>query len=618
MPGSSGLPGPAGYGRGSQSAASLAAANALPAGARQASNAALANAPVRGRGAPPLATAAPTGNTKYTFIGLCDALNSYEQSLVKAGTVKYANQYEIQFAPASLAASSIVLPGPTDYKQTPNQQDRTAAAVVNPKTNSANMKGKNQAVTQGTQIIQFIEMTMRNSRYVTDQLTVAQDQLTGNALPSTSTTTNKTTTWFKITVNAVPIGDKIDELRNDYAYKITYTISTYALNEAQSQYFPAAQFRGVQKVYNYWFTGENTQVLSYEQNYNNQYINVLSSKTKTQGSQGLNNALANSVGYGIGPNKNVPSPRSGQSDQQAQNGANNPASTLADYLYSFADQSEITLQIVGDPAWLVQGEVKGITASAFQFTGFYSDGTVNPDTQQVVFAVNWNAPADYNNGTSGPYSGTGLMDVNASSTQNNNNNLSSSPTQASAAYTATEVKSTFSKGKFTQEIKGNALKNLNPTQLAAVPGVSRAPAATSILSANQPQAGTRTSLLQQVEAAGSQILGAISSALTPSSWISPASNTPVSAPAAATPAVAPAVQTASAPSDVTSAGVVVGTASPTTAVLNAGTVVTSNATSTTTVTGGGSTIRTSTPTVYVNTPEFTTGSNTQSMAAKDA
>jgi hypothetical protein len=57
-----------------------------------------------------------------------------------------------------------------------------------------------------------------------------------------------------------------------YYYKITYTISTYALNEAQSQYFPGAQFRGVQKVYNYWFTGQNTQILSYEQSYNNQYI----------------------------------------------------------------------------------------------------------------------------------------------------------------------------------------------------------------------------------------------------------------------------------------------------------------------------------------------------------
>jgi hypothetical protein len=483
---------------------------------------------------PQKATSAPTGTTKYTYTGLCDALNAYEQSLVKAGTVEYANQYAIEFAPASLASSGITLPGTSDKKMAPSQQNITAKAVIDPNTNTFNSKGKNIAVTQGTQIIQFIEMTMRNSRYITDQLKVTQDQVSGNSIPSTSTTTNKTTTWFKITVNAVPISPKIDKLRNDYAYKITYTISTYALNEAQSQYFPGAQFRGVQKVYYYWFTGQNTQILSYEQSYNNQYINVLSSKTKTQGKQSIDNALSNSVGYGIGLPKNVPAPRSSQSDQQAENGANNPASTLADYLYSFADQSEITLQIVGDPAWLVQGEPKGITASAFQFGGFYSDGTVNPDVQQVVFAVNWNAPSDYNNGTSGPYSGTGLMEVNASNTQGNNNNLANSPTQASAAYTATQVRSTFSKGKFVQELKGNALKNLNPTQLASFTA-RPADGSTKQPSASQPQTSTRTPNINS---------GTISltDQLNPNLWDSKPNNTPVSQPNLSTPVGTPPVQ----------------------------------------------------------------------------
>jgi hypothetical protein len=555
MPGISGFPGAKTVTRANQLTGDQVAATIFPPGVRDAVNNVAAKFRKKDpQSPPPKAPAAPTGTNKYTYTGLCDALNAYEQSLVKKGTVKYANQYEIQFAPATLASSGITLPGTTDKKQTPTQQNITAKAVVDSNTNSMNTKAKNQAVSQGTQIIQFIEMTMRNSRYVTDQLKVTQDQVTGNALPSTSTTTNKTTTWFKITVNAVPISPKIDTLRNDYAYKITYTISTYALNEAQSQYFPEAQFRGVQKVYNYWFTGENTQILSYEQNYNNQYINVLSSKTKTQGKQSIENALANSVGYGIGLPKNVPSPRSGQSDQQAENGANNPASTLADYLYSFADQSEISLQIVGDPAWLIQGEPKGITASAFQFGGFYSDGTVNPDTQQVVFAVNWNAPADYNNGTSGPYSGTGLMEVNASSTQGNNNNLSTSPMQASAAYTATEVRSTFSKGKFTQTLKGNALKNLNPAKLATVVGRPPEASNTKVAADNQPQAGIRTPNLDN---------GTISLAdqLNPNLWDSEPNNVPVSQPNSSTPVGAPPLQSTSAPGDVTSDGIVVGTAS---------------------------------------------------------
>lgn len=426
-------------------------------------NSSIAKALSGSQEAPPTAAAAPGGSTAYAYTGLCDALNAYEQELVKNGTVEIANVYSIQFAPQTLAASGITVPGPTDYSQTPSQS-QTPNTVLNPKTNSVNMKAKNQAVSQGTQIIQFIEMTMRNSTYITSQLKSTNNQLKADA-KSTQNASNSSnpTTWFKITVNAIPASDKIDKKRNDFAYRITYTISTYAINEMQSQYFPDARFRGIQKVYNYWFTGQNTQVLGYEQSYNNQYINVLSSKERTQGKQSIENELSKKVGYdnsnlGIGPNKNVPAPASGQSDQQAKNGANNPASTGADYLYSFADQSAITLQIIGDPAWLVQGEAKGITASAFQFTGFYSDGTVNPDTQQVVFAINWNAPSDYN-------TDTGLMEINSSGTAGNSSNISKVQAQASAAYTATEVKSTFSKGKFLQELKGNALKNLNQQQI---------------------------------------------------------------------------------------------------------------------------------------------------------
>lgn len=488
--------------------------------------------------APPTAAAAPSGTTKYTYTGICDALNAYEQDLVKTGKVKYANQYVIEFAPPSLASAGIILPGTSDKKLAPNQQTNTAKDKVDPKTNTFNSKAKNIAVSQGTQIIQFIEMTMRNSRYITDQQLSAVDQVTGNAIPTTSTSNNNTTSWFKITVNAVPISPKIDTIRNDYAYRITYTISTYAINEAESQYFPNAQFRGVQKLYNYWFTGENTQVLSYEQSYNNQYYNAISKSTVADVQSAVGNPLVNQVGYigsALGPDRNIPSPRSGQSDQQAENGANNPASTLADYLYSFADQKEITLQIIGDPAWLVQQESLGLTAAGFEFgSGFYSDGTVNPDIQQVVFAVNWNAPADYNNGKNGPYSGTGLVDVNASSTEGNNNNLAATPSQASAAYTATQVRSTFSKGKFTQELKGNALKNLKPTQLSSVIGRS-----------NQTNNTTATTSIPQINTRSPNLaLDNLPRQLNPNLWNNKTDNVPVPPPNSSQPVEAPPVQPA--------------------------------------------------------------------------
>lgn len=518
--------------------------------------------------APPKASAAPTGNNKYSFVGLCDAMNSYEKDLVKNGGAEIANVYEIQFNPLGLGQSLITLPGPTDYSKTSSQQDRSAASVLNPATNSVNMQSKNISVTAGMQIAQAIEMVVRNSSYITNQMSSIGNQLDPSvpSTPSTSSTGNNTS-WFKIIVNAVPIGDKIDKKRNDYAYRITYIVTTYAINEMRSQYFPAAQFRGVHKSYDYWFTGKNSQVLNFEQAYNNQYFQVFSAKDPTkQLLQGLTSSpLYNTVGYGIGLPRNVASPPS-QTVQQAQNDANTPQANAADFLYSLFDQDNVNITIVGDPAWLFQGEMIGVLANNLQFTGFYPDGTINTETQQVVFAINWNAPADYDNGSSGPYSGTGLMNVNTAATQGNSNNLNTSPPQVSGAYTALSCKSIFKQGKFTQEINGVALKNLNQKQLnQAVGRASNTPNASTLV-ANQPQPGTRTSLLQQVETAVGSAVDAVTGLVksnTPE-WVTNIFNgTPTQTPNLSTPAVAPGTQSMAPAGDVRSSGVTVGTTNST-------------------------------------------------------
>ena len=404
--------------------------------------------------APPKADAAPTANTKNTFVGLCGALNKYEQQLVKSGTVEYANKYSVQFVPPSIASSTIALPGGVDKTKTPMQGTTTAGDKINQQAQSVNNKGLNRSITQGTQIIQFIELVMRNSSYITNQQTYIVDPVTGNAKPNNSTSKNNTTTWFKINVSATPVSNKIDNKRNDYAYDMVYTVTPYGINQAESQFFPQAQFRGVHKVYDYWFTGQNTQVLNYEQEYSAMYFDVISGKAPVNNN---NSALANQVAQPW-QNSRVPTTASGQSGQGADKGANNPASTLADYLYSQADQSKIMLKIIGDPSWIQQGEVVGVNGPNFNFQGFYPDGTINTDAQQAVFAVNWNAPADYN-------INTGLVDVNAAATGGLNTNLSTTQPQQSAAYTAVEMKSYFIRGRFEQELHGTLLTNLNQVQL---------------------------------------------------------------------------------------------------------------------------------------------------------
>lgn len=426
-------------------------------------------------GAAAIYSLATTGSLPKTDVkGLCDMLNAHEQKLVKDGEIEFANIYEIKFASDSIASAKVTNPGSIDFTMTSMNSSDTAAAKTGVNSGTANTNSQKKGVSQGTQILQIIEQVVRNSSYITDQQNSIANKLdvTAPNITKTSTKGSKATAWFKILVNTVPISDKIDKERNDYAYRITYIVTPYAINEMDSSYFPEAQFRGIHKIYDYWFTGLNTQVLRYQQKYPSVYqaiagkgqttydaISVLNGGTSANTSE-----LAKNTGdpNSIGIIKSVQP--STKSSQGAPNEANEPAATAADFLYSSADMAEVKIEIVGDPAWLVQGEILGLNEKDMCYDGFYPNGAVCTETQQVVFAINFNSPADYNNGGA-PELGTGLIDINSSATQGNSNNLSKTPPQASAAYAIKELTSTFSKGTFKQELTGTALKNLSSLQI---------------------------------------------------------------------------------------------------------------------------------------------------------
>jgi hypothetical protein len=397
-------------------------------------------------GAPPTAAAAPKGSSASNFIGLCQALNEYEEEKVKEGVYKIANQYEVIFHPPELAKSTVSKPGLTNKALTPSQTGNTAKERVDPSTNAVETTARTMSVISGTQIVQFIEQTMRNSSYITNQQTHLIDEVTQEEKPNKNAPNGQQTTWFKINVNAESLG--YDENRKDNAYKMTYMVTPFGINQLNSQYFNDSRFRGVHKVYNYWFTGENNAVLHFEQQYNSQYLTVLSGKNAVQNAPNTE---------GMIQTKRVAQTASGQSDKGAAGKTNEPAANAADYLYSAADQGTVKIKIIGDPAWIQQGEVIGVSPTTFSFKEFLPDGTINSDASQVVFMINWNAPADYN-------LETGLMSVDAQTRAANGATGDSVP-QLTAAYRAKSVTSTFSRGKFEQEVEGALLTNLKESNI---------------------------------------------------------------------------------------------------------------------------------------------------------
>jgi len=382
--------------------------------------------------APPTAATAP--NPKITIRkGLVEALNQYQKDLVQRGTYSVADEYSIEFVNPSIEQAKIKRAG-GDIKNTATQAGGTAKDKLLPEINSVDPNSRIIAIMAGKQIVQVIDEVVRNSTYIEDQQTVKILENTQRQVPNGSP--GKNVAWFKISLEATPI--KYDPKRNDYAYRIKYIVHPYRINEVVSNYFQMPSFKGVHKQYNYWFTGENTQVLNYEQNYNALYSSVLSG-----GSSSPASLVNDQIKFNF-------QPRSSQSSQGADLRTNEPAANLADYLYNPSDLATATLSIVGDPGWLQQGEAFATPAKTnFGFGAFLSDGTINFESQQILFEILINTPGDYD-------LNTGLMDPNQRSVTFQSQRQPGSSRQ-SYIYRANECVSEFSKGKFTQTIKGTLM-----------------------------------------------------------------------------------------------------------------------------------------------------------------
>ena len=384
--------------------------------------------------APPKANAA-TSVVPTIRQGLMAALNSYQNELVARGVYQYPDVYSVEFANSSIAAASIVVKG-ADKKSTPMTNSGTAAGALDGNKQSVDNAARTVSIVAGTQIVQAIDLIMRSSSYVTDQASVVIDE--NNQIQQSNGAPAQNLAWYQISQRTTP--GPYDYKRNDYSYNITYVISAYKINQMVSDYFLSPTYKGVHKQYNYWFTGENTEVLSYEQNYNALYSAVLSGGP---GGQFIDEAIKRNF-----------QPRSGESSQGAAGRTNEIGANAADYLYNPNDLQNVTLQIVGDPAWLQQGEAFcGATGTNFNFNPFLPDGTINYEAQQILFEILINTPQDYN-------LATGLIDPNTQGSIFQNGAVASGAARQSYVYLANNCTSEFVKGKFTQVLKGSLLTYL--------------------------------------------------------------------------------------------------------------------------------------------------------------
>jgi hypothetical protein len=403
--------------------------------------------------APPKAPAAP-GKTKDVFTGLAEALNTFQRRLSdpKDPNRKYdvADEYEIVFAPTTLGGAKIKRQGTTDKGKVPMQKPTPGA--LSPATNSVNNNAVVMQVTAGMQIVQFIDQIMRSSTYITDQQLYIVDPVT-QEVKSNPNPPGGIVAWYKVSVEATQLA--YDAKRRDHAYRMKYVITPYAINELPSDWFQNSRYRGSHKSYNYWFTGENKEIINFEQEYNNLYRLIIS---------GLDVPVKQARTDFRQPDqyRRTFVPASENHAKGADGNVNEGADNAASFLYSPTDQAKIKLKIVGDPAWMQQGEVaEGVNARNFNFGPFNDDGTINYDSQEVVFDISWNQPQDYD-------FNTGLADLNRTAVKADGT-YGTQP-QFNYTYTAIKCKNIFSKGRFEQDLEGRLLIEFGTTRSASDAG----------------------------------------------------------------------------------------------------------------------------------------------------
>jgi hypothetical protein len=451
--------------------------------------------------APAKANAA--ADKKIIKLGLMGAMNEFQQRLVTDDIYRKADTYEIVFVPGrdgkqNIRDAQIRLPGAI-VEQTQTGMGPAASQNANqgldPDKIALNISSRNWSVKAGMQVVQAIDLAIRNSSYIYNQaVTVYNEKENTESLNPDRT---KPLQWFKINMEAEQ-GD-YDTFRNDYAYKIRFIISEYEVPNFDSKYFPVSKFRGVHKSYPFWFTGQNTAVLDYQANFNGLYNITVTGKTPNDSQAAkLREKFTASM-------REIPKYTYMAASSESRQGSailgNEIASNASEVLYSPGDMARTKVRIIGDPAWIQQGDLAGgVSTTEFSYSPFLPDGTINFDANQVMFEISWQRPRDYD-------IATGLADPYAGAV----NGEARLPLQ-STVYQATKVISEFKQGKFEQTIEGSMYffpipSKTNTAAAAAAAGNNQSDAETARLARQGNTTSNRAAADNNALAAAGSTLG---------------------------------------------------------------------------------------------------------------
>jgi hypothetical protein len=382
---------------------------------------------VRGLGGDPSKVAAlqKTINSAYKSNSYTGGVNSWHK---QCRDTKISEQFnEIRFViDPEIARSKITAPKRADIKKTPVPNPGTKEAqtvnkkdAVGPDTNSASF-----AINSGTSVLRVIDMVMRNSEYISSQISDPAKN-SGKDAQTIANSQNKPLAWYKV-VPEVTLKE-FDKKLNKWACVLTYHIQKFIVYNSKHPWGPQTRPSGSVKKYDYMYTGKNSDVIDFNIDFDALfYTAVQVNRNKYEaiiGTQGKEESDTNTIPAKGGTNKFVTQKFRPKADDPNSGGmqgndssATKTATDIQNSLYSGArgDMLNLKLKIIGDPQLIKQDDIYTNPSNSDYASRVsqqvMNNGSLVMDKGELFAQVSFKTPVDMDNQT-------GLLRTNSKYTE---------------------------------------------------------------------------------------------------------------------------------------------------------------------------------------------------------
>lgn len=405
------------------------------------------------------------------------AINAYCKGLQDANKVGIADVYRFEFLPdpdtgeniigtAKFVDANLNTPKKTPMKKKDGKDDVTMriSDLGGNKSIYDTTRGIFN-INYGTTIEKLLEYVIRNSSYIQDQLVIpdGMSQEAYQALKEKQK--DKPLNWFRIIPKVRILG--YDKVRDGYAKEYTYTVKPYKMYNMRNDLAPQGLVVTPTKNYNYYFTGQNSDIINLDIQFNALYFtqqtavrNKMTDTAPTADSKNQDYYIQNAPNYTGGDTPKGPNYNSVMPAHMKSVVANPKATAsgdpttikeiasgdLAESLMtsSSADMIGIKMSIIGDPDYIKQDDVffQGDQAKGSKSLATTVDprllpngGSLIMDDSGVYIQLLFKIPRDIDDET-------GFMKYDTGERNS----------VFSGLYQVVKVNNNFSQGKFTQEL----------------------------------------------------------------------------------------------------------------------------------------------------------------------